>query len=76
MVIYLDQFRTEAAANNRLKNGTYGNASMNTLRQPKIIPLPQLSAVAMATHAALPEDLTTADVNALLEQVYALASQI
>jgi hypothetical protein len=73
MVIYLDQYRIADSAHRQLKNGTYGDDIMTMHNQSKIIRLPQQPATAIA---GLPEDLTTADVDTLLDRVYALATQI
>jgi hypothetical protein len=76
MLIYLDQYRTESANSNMLKNGTYGDEMMSASCQPKVIRLPHPTSMALTAVATLPEDLTTADVDALLGEVYALATQI
>ncbi|MDB5809742.1 MAG: hypothetical protein JWN94_1864 [Betaproteobacteria bacterium] len=76
MVIYLDRYRTEQpAAQTWLKNGTYGNAAMNTGSNPAIVLMHRERAPAVPSHE-LPHDLTNVDVDAFLNRAYGLASLI
>lgn len=73
MVIYLDQYRNVTATAPRTPR--YGEDIMNASWNP------ELAAVAAAAHPRvqapdLPEDLTQIDVDAFMNRIYALASQI
>jgi len=75
MVIYLDQYRAaKAAPVNVLRNGTYGdeilNAGWNPVLTSLTLPAPG------APEARFLEDLATADIDTLLADIYALATQV
>ena len=82
MLIYLDDYRkagTGMAQNNlmaaRLKNGTYGEEVMNANWNPAV-----LYALNIPTQSSLspelPDDLSAIDIDALMNRIYALASQV
>lgn len=73
MVIYLNEHR--AAPASVLKNGAYGDEIMNANWNPAVAYL--LDGVTQYTISPeLPEDLSSVDVDAFLDRVYALATQI
>lgn len=76
MVIYMDEYRTaKAAPVSTLKNGTYGDEILNANWNPALVHM--FNDVAhCAISPELPADLSTVDVDAFLERVYALATQI
>jgi hypothetical protein len=73
MVIYLDQYRitkTEPPVN-VLRNGTYGNEILNVNCNPVLMLL------APNTHKDWSfKDLATADIETILGNIYAIATQI
>ena len=76
MVIYLDQHR---AANsilvNGLQNATYEDEIMNSNWNPNVVYLSD-DIAQCAISPELPDDDSALDVNAFLDKVYALATQI
>ena len=80
MLVYLDDFRktrAEAVKSNvaALKNGTYGDDVMNASRNSAV-----LCALRTPSQQSLspeiPDDFATVDVDALMNRIYALASQV
>jgi hypothetical protein len=76
MVIYLDQHRAHNAIPvSGWENGTYGDEIMNSNWNPAVVYLSS----DVAQHAIspeLPDDAPAVDVDAFLDKVYALATQI
>jgi hypothetical protein len=73
MVIYLDQYRVARAVPVKVfKNGNYGGGILNANCNPALVLLP----VPSAPEVWPLEDLATADIEALLGNIYALATQI
>ena len=76
MMIYLDQHRTaNATSYSEWKNGTYGDEIMNSNWNPALAYMTN----DVAQHAIspeLPDDGSAVDVDAFLDKVYALATQI
>ena len=76
MVIYLDQHRAASAiAGNGLRNGTYGDEIMNSNWSPSVVYLSD-DIAPCAISPELPDDDSALDVNAFLDKVYALSTQI
>ena len=76
MVIYLDQqWADDATPASEWKNGTYGDEIMNSNWNPALAYMTN----DVAQHAIspeLPDDGSAVDVDAFLDKVYALATQI
>jgi hypothetical protein len=73
MIIYLNQYR--AVPGRLLKNGTYGEHI--TVRNARPATVYAFSSRAhVESDLELPDDLSATDVDALLNRIYALASQI
>ena len=76
MVIYLDQHRAASAIpGNGLKSGTYGDEIMNSNWSPAVVYLGG-DIAQRSISPELPDDDAGLDVNAFLDKVYALATQI
>ncbi len=76
MVIYLDQHRQASATpGSRWKNGTYGDELMNSNWNPDVFNLSD-DVAPYVISPELPDDDSALDVNAFLDKVYALATQI
>lgn len=76
MVIYLDQHRAASSIpGNGLKSGTYGDEIMNSNWSPAVVYLND-DVAQCAISPELPDDDAGLDVNAFLDKVYALATQI
>lgn len=76
MVIYLDQHRaTSATPGNGWNNGTDGDELMNSNWNPNVFYLSD-DVARCAISPELPDDDSALDVNAFLDKVYALATQI
>lgn len=82
MLVYLDNYRKTRIAGAvdsinaaGLKNGTYGDDGMNGKRTSAV-----LSAIHLPPQQSLspdlPDDLSAVDVDALMNRIYALASQV
>lgn len=82
MLVYLDDFRKNRAVAAKsditaLKNGTYGDDDMGTGRNSAV--LCAFIAPSQQSHSLspeLPDDFTAVDVDALMNRIYALASQV
>jgi len=73
MVIYLDQYRVaKAAPVNVLRNGTYGGEILNANCNPALMLLPAPG----APEVWFFNNMATADIETLLGNIYALATQI
>ena len=76
MVIYMDQHRAASAIpRDALKDGTYGDEIMNSNWNPAVVYLSG-DIAQRAISPELPDDVSTIDLDALLDKVYALATQI
>jgi hypothetical protein len=76
MVIYMDQYRvTKAAPAAWLKSGTYANEIMPAASIPVVIPLMRETLTAVPS-PELPYDLSTINIDDLLDQAYALSTLI
>jgi len=76
MVIYLDQHRAPSAIpGNGLQNDTYGGEIMDSNWNPAVVYLGG-DIAQRSISPELPDDDSTLDVNAFLDKVYALATQI
>jgi hypothetical protein len=73
MVIYLDQYRTTKAEPpvNVLRNGTYGNEILNVSCNPVLMLLASRSPKEWFLN-----DLAMADIETILGNIYAFATQI
>ena len=82
MLVYLDDFRktrgTAVKSNvTALKNGTYGDDDMNAGRNSAVLcafTLPSQQSQSLSPE--LPDDFAAVDVEALMNRIYALASQV
>lgn len=74
MVIYLDQHRA-ATPDSGSENGTYGDEIMNSNWNPAVVYLSS-DVAQRAISPELPDDASAVDVDAFLDKVYALATQI
>ena len=82
MLVYLDDFRktrgTAVKSNvTALKNGTYGDDDMNAGRNSAVLcafTLPSQQSHSLSPE--LPDDFAAVDVEALMNRIYALASQV
>ncbi len=72
MVVYLDEQR--AAAQASAYEGRYGYEIMHANWNPAVVHL--FDAAQCAISPELPEDMSSVDVDAFLDRVYALATQI
>jgi len=76
MVIYLDQHRAASAIpGNGWQNDTYGEEIMDANWSPSVVYLSD-DVARCAISPELPDDDSALDVNAFLDKVYALATQI
>jgi hypothetical protein len=76
MVIYLDQHRApNATSDSGSKNDTYGDEIMNSNWNPAAVYM-SCDVGQRAITPELPDDASAIDVDAFLDKVYALATQI
>jgi hypothetical protein len=76
MVIYLNQHRAaNATSDSESKNGIYGDEIMNSNWNPAVAYM-SCDAAQRAISPELPDDASAVDVDAFLDKVYALATQI
>jgi hypothetical protein len=76
MVIYLDQHRAAISTPDSGSNyGTYGDEIMNSNWNPAVVYM-RCDAAQRAISPELPDDASAVDVDAFLDKVYALATQI
>ena len=76
MVIYLDQHRAaNATPDSRSNYGTYGDEIMDSNWNPAVVYM-SCEVAQRAISPELPDDASAIDVDAFLDKVYALATQI
>jgi hypothetical protein len=82
MLVYLDDYRkarTDADRDGvikaRLKNGTYGDDVLHANWNPAVLCAFDTPAQRMLS-PDLPEDMSTIDIDAFMNRIYALASQV
>ena len=82
MLVYLDDFRkTRSTAVKSsvaaLKNGTYGDDDMNAgLKSAVLCAFTSASQKSQSLSPELTDDFAAVDVEALMDRIYALASQV